>query len=79
MLRVDLLWHPPGNTNVHTMTLGRLGALGSSWHPSPVLAFLVNATAAGSTTGLTDMQLRFTSESGSWQVDDVYVDPFKRG
>jgi hypothetical protein len=25
------------------------------------------------------LQLRFTAESGSWQIDDLFVDPQKRG
>jgi hypothetical protein len=25
------------------------------------------------------LSLRFTAMSGSWQVDDVYVDPYSRG
>lgn len=39
---------------------------------------LANLSAMVSGTGTVSVQLRITAESGNWQVDDVYVDPFKR-
>jgi len=51
---------------------------GSSWKPSPVMLSLsvVGAAVAG---GEAPLALRFRSVAGTWQVDDVFVDPFKRG
>src|SRR5215213_8167061 len=50
---------------------------GSSWKPSPVMLSLsaVGAAVAG---GEAPLALRFTSVSGTWQVDDVFVDPYRR-
>lgn len=40
----------------------------SSWAPSPVTLIAANLLAP-------TVSFRFTAVSGSWQVDDVYVDP----
>ena len=50
----------------------------SGWKPSPVMLSLsaVGAAVAG---GEAPLAVRFTSVSGTWQVDDVFVDPYKRG
>jgi hypothetical protein len=47
----------------------------SSWQPSPVT--LIGANLLPLLTGGTSTQVafRFTATSGTWQVDDVYVDP----
>jgi hypothetical protein len=47
----------------------------SSWQPSPVL--LVGANLLPLLTGGTSTQVsfRFTPNAGTWQIDDVYVDP----
>jgi hypothetical protein len=47
----------------------------SSWNPSPVT--LIGANLLPLLTGdtNTEVSFRFTALSGSWQVDDVYVDP----
>ena len=38
------------------------------------------ATVASATSGgEAQLSIRFTALSGAWQVDDVFVDPFKRG
>lgn len=49
----------------------------SSWRPSPVMLTLsaVGAAVAG---GQVPMSVRFTSLAGTWQVDDVFVDPLRR-
>jgi hypothetical protein len=51
----------------------------SIWLPSLPLPFAVNATAAVRPDGTTPIAFRFTALSGSWQIDDVYVDPYKSG
>jgi hypothetical protein len=53
-------------------------AAGSSWTPTPAYLYLGNALSvlAGDST---PMQFQFTPLlGGDWQVDDVYVDPFRR-
>lgn len=49
----------------------------SSWKPSPVMltASAVGAAVAG---GEAPLALRFTSVAGTWNVDDVFVDPYRR-
>jgi hypothetical protein len=52
----------------------------SSWEPTAPLPILVNLTALPLVTdGTTTAAFRFTAlgGSGDWNIDDVYVDPFK--
>jgi hypothetical protein len=50
---------------------------GSSWAPTPQQLVVANLLplVPGQYTAV---QFRFTPLLGSWQVDDVYVDPFRR-
>jgi hypothetical protein len=54
-----------------------VGVIGgsSSWQPSPIMLVAANLLPLISTGTSTDVAFRFTANSGSWQVDDVYVDP----
>jgi hypothetical protein len=52
---------------------GDLG--GSSWHPTVAMPFLVNLLTLGDRT---QVRFRFVPLLGSWQIDDVYVDPMMR-
>jgi len=75
-----------GNATVHVRVVARslLGVLsvldggtfttGSAWAPSPKISTLFSALAAP--LGTKTMQLQFTVESGTAQIDDLYVDPF---
>ncbi len=49
---------------------GDLG--GSSWHPTVPMPILANLLTLGDRT---NARFRFTPLLGSWQIDDVYVDP----
>jgi len=51
---------------------GDLG--GSSWHPTVAMPILANLLTVGDRT---NVRFRFTPLLGSWQIDDVYVDPFR--
>jgi hypothetical protein len=54
---------------------GDLG--GSSWHPTLSMPLLANLLTLSS-TDRTAVRFRFTPLLlGSWQIDDVYVDPFR--
>jgi hypothetical protein len=62
-------------TSTVTLPVGVVVA-GSTWQPTLPLPLLVNALSplgAGTATA----RLHFTAVGGSWQLDDVYVDPFK--
>ncbi len=50
---------------------------GGAWAPSDIVPMQVN-TLAGAFGNAMPVQLRFSAK-GSWQIDDVYVDPFVRG
>ncbi len=54
-------------------------AAGPAWTPTLPLPILQNLTAALDADGTVDLQLRLTPVGlgGSWQIDDVYVDPYK--
>lgn len=49
----------------------------SSWQLSPPLLLVDNLTALTQSNGLTPVSFRFTPKGGSWQIDDVYVDPYR--
>jgi hypothetical protein len=57
-----------------------LGSVPAStlWAPTPVIPLYQSLTGATLTNGYLTLQLHFTNNgSSSWQIDDVYVDPFK--
>ena len=61
-----------------SVQLGTIVADGT-WAPSPVVAMDVNEIAPEYGNAL-PVSLRFTARGdGAWQIDDVYVDPFRRG
>lgn len=63
---------------VVTLPVGLVSA-GSSWQPSPV-TLLVGNLLALLPGEHTPAQLRFTAQGGgSFEIDDVYVDPYGRG
>jgi hypothetical protein len=61
--------------NGASIPVGTIMGGSTSWQPSPVT--LIGANLLPLLTGGTSTQVafRFTSNSGTWQVDDVYVDP----
>jgi hypothetical protein len=75
-----------GTAKVHVRVVSRslLGLLSTldggtftadqGWHPSPKMSTLLSAVA--SLVGTNSMQLQFTVESGTAQIDDLFVDPF---
>ena len=53
---------------------GDLG--GSSWHPTASMPLIANILPL-SASDKTPVRFRFTPLLGSWQIDDVYVDPYR--
>jgi hypothetical protein len=47
--------------------------LGNSWAPSPIQLIVLNLL------GEQDVQFRFSSVTGTAQIDDVWVDPYSKG
>jgi hypothetical protein len=77
-LRVDVLFEGPLG-GVQSLPVGLVVA-GSRWQPTLPIAFLTNITGSVlSRDGTTAVAFRFTPMGigGAWQIDDVYVDPFK--
>ncbi len=74
-LKVDLVYRD-GLLGLVAVPVGSLLPR-SSWAPSPVLltASALGAAVAG---GEAPLAIRFTSVAGTWNVDDVFVDPFRR-
>lgn len=66
-----------GVTIETTLPLGAVLGTTTTWQPS--LATIVGLSANQLLGGTTTISLRFTPLlfGGAWQVDDVYVDPFK--
>jgi hypothetical protein len=66
---------------VQSVYLGQLSA-GSfgSWTPSSIYSYSVNLNMPGMIiNGVAEISFTFSSQGsgGSWQIDDVYIDPFK--
>jgi hypothetical protein len=66
-----------GKTQV--ATVGTISG-SSTWQPSPTLGLLVPDLLSTVSLGKTTIAFRFipADRAGSWQVDDVYIDPFGR-
>ncbi len=75
VLKVDLVYRD-GLLGLVALPIGTVVPT-SSWKPSPVM-FSLSAVGAAVAGGEAPLSLRFTSVSGTWQVDDVFVDPYKR-
>ena len=74
-LRVDVLWQESGVTRSSRAQLDRKA--GTAWAP---VKSLMLPSGALSTGRLEPVRFRFTAvgAGGSWQIDDLYVDPYMR-
>jgi hypothetical protein len=65
---------------IRTRTAGTLRA-GSTWAPTQSVSTVLTLSTIVGTLIPSAIEIRFTplDSSGQWQVDDVYVDPFRRG
>lgn len=61
-----------------SLTLAKLSGT-TAWAPTNAFFLFANLLAYVSPDGSVDLALRFTATSGSWQIDDLYVDPFRKG
>lgn len=59
-----------------SVQIASVGA-GSTWAPTPILPILVNLLTL-LPGNQTPVSLTFVPNGGSWQIDDVYVDPMGR-
>jgi hypothetical protein len=75
-LRVDALFEDSlGNTQ--SLTIGTLGGVTGAWKLSPQMAIVANLLPLLDEG--TPVAFRFTANSGTYQIDDVYVDPWSKG
>ncbi len=76
-LNVDVLYTDDRGTS-RSMRLDELSGSGA-WAPTDIIPMVVNALAAERGNALT-VQIRFAPHgSGSWTIDNVLVDPYKKG
>lgn len=66
---------------LHELPVGTV-ASGATWSPTPVMLLLTNLTSILAPGGASAVAIRFTAVglgggAGRWQLDDLYVDPFK--
>lgn len=74
LLKVEVLYRTLLGETSHTVAL--VGSTG--WSPTLPLPFLANVLGLTSVEGLTTtVRFRFTALGSAWQLDDVYVDPWK--
>ena len=75
-LRVDVLFEDAFG-EVHELTIARVLS-GPAWGPTLPMPLVANLLPLlpGSRTAIA---LRLAAEGGSWEVDDVYVDPYRKG
>jgi hypothetical protein len=77
-LRVEAVYKLLGL--VRTKTAGTLSA-GSDWAPTQSVSTVLTLSTLVGTLIPSAIEIRFTplDSKGQWQVDDVYIDPFRRG
>jgi len=77
-LRVEAVYKLLGL--VRTRTAGTLRA-GSTWAPTQSVSTVLTLSTLVGTLIPSAIEIRFTplDSSGQWQIDDVYIDPFRRG
>jgi hypothetical protein len=76
-LDVEVLYRKKNAGPQKSVRLGAVAGRGT-WAPTDILPMIVNVLAA-ETGNAMDVNLRFTPRSGSWTIDDVYVDPYRKG
>lgn len=76
-LKVEIIWDDEGDDFVAT-ALTLKGADYGAWKASPIspMAAIVSSLYNGEEDE--EVALRFTAIGGSWDIDDVYVDPYRR-
>jgi hypothetical protein len=77
-LRVEAVYKLLGL--VRTRTAGTFRA-GSAWAPTQSVSTVLTLSTVVGTLLPSAIEIRFTplDSKGKWQIDDVYIDPFRRG
>jgi hypothetical protein len=75
-LAVEALYTKRGATQKTAVSLGAVRGTGA-WAPTPIMAMRVNELAAAYGNAM-PVSLRFTARTtAAWQIDDVYIDPYR--
>lgn len=77
VLKVEVIWTSPSG-KVYTVPIGWIKSGTAGVRLASPNFLLANLAGLLTETGTTSVQLRFTGTGATWQVDDIYVDPFKR-
>lgn len=76
-LRVEVLYESVITGATRAIAIGA-AAPGDSWQPTAPMVMVVNTLGALSDDGMVPVAFRFTPVgAGSWQIDDLYVDPWR--
>ncbi|CAA9475341.1 MAG: hypothetical protein AVDCRST_MAG53-256 [uncultured Solirubrobacteraceae bacterium] len=76
-LRVEVLFESAATRATQSLQIGT-ATPGGNWWPTPQMVMLVNTLGALSEDGMVPVAFRFTPvATGSWQIDDLYVDPWR--
>jgi hypothetical protein len=76
-LRVDVVVDDALSGTAKAIPIGFVAPTGS-WRPSAPMIMVVNTLGALAVDGMLPVAFRFTPVgSGTWQVDDLYVDPWR--
>lgn len=75
-LKVEALYEDTAGT-VKSIAIGSVKT-GSAWAPTSAIAIIANLSATWQ-SGQAPVAFRFTPQGtgGKWQIDDIYVDPFR--
>jgi hypothetical protein len=75
-LQLEVLFEDASG-NVHSLTIGQVAG-GNGWDVTPIYPVVANLLPLlpGSHTAVA---FRFTAQGGPWQIDDIYVDPWRKG
>ncbi len=76
-LRVEVLYDSLLTGQTQSLQIGAVTP-GADWRPTPQMATIVNTLGALTKDGMVPVAYRFTPKgAGSWQIDDLYVDPWR--
>lgn len=76
-LRVEILYDSLLTGETQSVQIGAVTP-GADWQPTPQMAAIVNTLGALTKDGMVPVAYRFTPQgAGSWQIDDLYVDPWR--
>ena len=76
-MRVDVIYTNLGGS-ISSLQIGTVPGT-ASWSPTPAMLLIANLLGFASDNGTAPLALRLTATKGSWQIDDIYIDPFRKG